>query len=249
MWYSNRMVAVSTAVVFLLSLGPAAQLSLGQDSHGDAASPEGVVLNKMHMANQVQIEMARSAMDKGQSTVVRRFGDRLLRDHRLGDRKVQSLAKSKGIQLKPVQMPTDAGQAQPAAAASATQPAEDDQAPATAPAIAPAADAAPAAATTPPKSPGSGDGADAKPDMQQQMMQMVQKLKQAEGLKFDNAYAMAMEKSHQRMVQTLQDALGKVQDPDVRGLIEKLIPILQQHVALAQDVQREVSAASAGGAK
>lgn len=67
------------------------------------------VLSDMHQMNNMQIEMGQMALDKGTTAEVRRFGDRLMRDHKVGDDKVVGLADELGIALmemppKPEQM-------------------------------------------------------------------------------------------------------------------------------------------------
>jgi putative membrane protein len=69
------------------------------------ASPEqkqmaGMVLSKMHMTNQMEMKVGKLAMKKGATDEVRRYGDRLVRDHRFADGKVENMAKAKGITLQ-----------------------------------------------------------------------------------------------------------------------------------------------------
>jgi putative membrane protein len=57
------------------------------------------VFAKIHHANMMEIEMGKLAMEKGQSSEVRSFGERLMRDHQLADRKLMSYAEDKNIPL------------------------------------------------------------------------------------------------------------------------------------------------------
>ena len=59
----------------------------------------GMVLSKMHMTNQMEVKLGELAMKKGASDEVRRYGDRLVRDHRFADGKVEDMAKAQGITL------------------------------------------------------------------------------------------------------------------------------------------------------
>lgn len=71
----------------------------------------------------------------------------------------------------------------------------------------------------------------------QQMMQMKQKaeqLGQKRGEAFDQMYLQMMVQSHEMATQTLNGALEQLQTPEVSALIEQLLPILNQHLTLAQ---------------
>jgi uncharacterized protein (DUF305 family) len=61
-----------------------------------------MVLSKMHMTNQMEVKLGELAMKKGASDEVRRYGDRLARDHRSADGMVADMAKAQGV---PLQMP------------------------------------------------------------------------------------------------------------------------------------------------
>ncbi len=72
----------------------------GQASGSGASLPQ-VVLSTMHQVNQLEMRLGRMAEEQGASTEVRRYGDRLYRDHRFGDGKVTSLAASQDLALLP----------------------------------------------------------------------------------------------------------------------------------------------------
>ena len=59
-----------------------------------------MVLSKMHMTNEMEVKLGELAMKKGASDEVRRYGDRLVRDHRFADGKVEDMAKAQGITLQ-----------------------------------------------------------------------------------------------------------------------------------------------------
>jgi predicted outer membrane protein len=67
-----------------------------------AMQAETRVLNLMRMSNQAEIRAAEIVLERTSSDTVRRFADRLLRDHRLADERLDSVAESKGIPLAPV---------------------------------------------------------------------------------------------------------------------------------------------------
>ncbi len=66
---------------------------------------------------------------------------------------------------------------------------------------------------------------------------MMQKLQQAQGEQFDQTLAQAMDEGHHKVIQSLNQAVGQLQDSDVRALVQKMIPILEQHRTLAQDLE------------
>lgn len=72
----------------------------------------------------------------------------------------------------------------------------------------------------------------------QEEKQMMEKLQMAQGGEFDTAFLKAMEKGHTKAIETLTQAHEKLQDPQVRGLVAKLIPILKQHLQLARNLEK-----------
>lgn len=71
---------------------------------------------------------------------------------------------------------------------------------------------------------------------------MKQKLQKAQGPEFDRAFLNAMEKIQAKAIQTLTQAHEKLQDPNLRGLIGKMIPIVNQDLQIAKDVEARSSA-------
>lgn len=161
-----------------------------------------MLLQQMHVANQVQIKAADIARHKATAVLTRRLADRFWRDHQVADGKVRGLASSLGYTLKsPAQM-QQMMQAMPPAQASAM------------------------------------GGAQKMQQMQkkmQMMQQMLAGLQSAPAAQFDQAYDKAMLKSQQNMLQMLQQARTQA-SPPVKKLLGVLIPILEQHVALARQV-------------
>lgn len=77
--------------------------------------------------------------------------------------------------------------------------------------------------TTPPPSP--------------EQQEMMQKLQQASGEEFDREFLTAMKKGHDKAIDMLSKAQGKIQDPELASLIAKMLPILKQHDHLAAGLQ------------
>lgn len=75
--------------------------------------------------------------------------------------------------------------------------------------------------------------------------QTMQKLQTLEGEEFDEAFLKFMVEGHQHSIQTLSKAHEKLEDPDVRDLVGKLIPILEQHLQLAKNLRGEPEPATA----
>lgn len=72
----------------------------------------------------------------------------------------------------------------------------------------------------------------------------MQKLQKLEGEEFDRVYLKFMVEGHEHAIKTLSKALEeKLKDPDVRELVEKSVPILQQHLELARQLRGKPAAA------
>ena len=80
---------------------------------------------------------------------------------------------------------------------------------------------------------------------QQSQMKIVDKLKAVQGPEFDQIYLNAMVQGHTHAIDTLDDVAGRLNDENVRSLVEKLIPILKQHRELARHLEAPQKAASA----
>lgn len=78
--------------------------------------------------------------------------------------------------------------------------------------------------------------AEAKKRMKE-MKQMMAKLKKMEGPSFDDVFLKMMVQGHKHSIQTLRQATEKLDEGEVRELVVNLIPILEQHLTLAQNLQ------------
>jgi len=58
------------------------------------------------------------------------------------------------------------------------------------------------------------------------------------GADFDKAFAEAMVDDHQRDIRKLKNAEKSLEQSDVRELVAKLLPTLQQHLELAKQIQK-----------
>lgn len=69
--------------------------------------------------------------------------------------------------------------------------------------------------------------------------QSVQKLMAASGSTFDQLFLKQVDSDHQRLIQRLQQDREDANDDDIEGLIDKILPILEQHRELAQILMKK----------
>jgi putative membrane protein len=86
-----------------------------------------------------------------------------------------------------------------------------------------------------PQSPPQGDQ---KQQMANQMTQQLQST--AKGADFDRAYMTGQVQAHQQTLTELQSYQSMVQTPQLRAMIEKAIPAVQQHLERAQRIQGQL---------
>jgi putative membrane protein len=180
------------AAAALWALWPQPSVTQGSPGAGPPPSPPQVVLSTMHQMNEMEMQVGRLAAEGGEAEAVRRYGDRLYRDHRFADRKVTALAQARELELLP-----------------------------------------------PPRLP-------AGPKLEP-MMQKAQQLGQMSGSEFDRMFLQMMVQSHEMAVSMLGDALGNLPEGEVRTLVSRLRPILQQHLDLARAIQSDLGIGSNAG--
>jgi putative membrane protein len=71
-------------------------------------------------------------------------------------------------------------------------------------------------------------------------------LQSASGSKFDTTYMQDMIQGHEHAVQRFRSEQGQAQAPQVKAVVAATLPILEQHLALAQAVQSEIQNQGAG---
>lgn len=71
------------------------------------------------------------------------------------------------------------------------------------------------------------------------------KLGKDTGAKFDQQFVKAQIKDHQKDIKEFEKASGKVQDPDLKAWIDKTLPHLREHLAMAQKLPEAGGKASA----
>jgi putative membrane protein len=84
--------------------------------------------------------------------------------------------------------------------------------------------------------------APAQGDQKQQMVNTATQQLQstAKGAEFDRAYMTAQVQMHQQTLTELQSYQGMVQNAELRAMIEKAIPAVQQHLQRAQTIQGQL---------
>jgi putative membrane protein len=69
---------------------------------------------------------------------------------------------------------------------------------------------------------------------------MIARLSKLAGMEFDRKYMQTMVKNHLNSIALFKKALKKVKDPDLRAWTAATLPILQEHLQMAQDVVRKL---------
>lgn len=72
----------------------------------------------------------------------------------------------------------------------------------------------------------------------QEHMRLHQKLSGIRGAGFDKAYIDAMCDDHQKMVDLLQSSSKSVTAPELRAYIDKTLPVVREHLAMAQKLRK-----------
>lgn len=57
------------------------------------------IASKIHSINQMEVKVGQLAMSRGTTPQIRRYGDRLVRDHQLADRMILGFSKDQGLAL------------------------------------------------------------------------------------------------------------------------------------------------------
>ncbi len=89
------------------------------------------------------------------------------------------------------------------------------------------------------------DGADAARDGRHeaaQEKQLESKLKSASGLDFDRLFLQQTSSDHERLIRKLQQDRQDASDDELEALIDKMMPILEQHQELAQILMKKEKA-------
>jgi putative membrane protein len=77
--------------------------------------------------------------------------------------------------------------------------------------------------------------------------QKFDELQQKSGEEFDQAYMDELVRDHEEDVEEFQQYVETGQDPDLTGFAEQTLPVLEEHLQLAQQTQEQVTAAAGQG--
>jgi predicted outer membrane protein len=144
------------------------------------ATPQQM-LQKLHMSNLHEIEMAKMAEQNG-SDRIKSYAKTLESDHQDADKKVKDLAQKKNITLSDTMKMKNA-------------------------------------------------------DAQQKMEQAKERFSSMKGQEFDRAFANRMSMEHKRVISMAQNWRQDCKDQDVCNLIDTLMPKLQQHEQMANQLR------------
>jgi putative membrane protein len=89
---------------------------------------------------------------------------------------------------------------------------------------------------------------DGRAGMIEKHQQHVNHLSGLQGAEFDKAYIRMMVEDHQQDVLKFEAQARGAKDEDVRAFAQRILPILREHLRMAQDIQRELGAGTAAPA-
>ena len=81
-------------------------------------------------------------------------------------------------------------------------------------------------------------------DLSEEGQGMYEDLQQKSGAEFDEAYMDDMVSDHEDDVSVFEDYVENAEDPDLRSFAEETLPTLKEHLALANQTQEQVAAAT-----
>ncbi len=195
-----------------------------KDSMADKGGDHrGRLLGFLHHVNKGEIEMAKLAKDNASSDQVKKFADTMIKDHQNADDQVVAFAKAHNVDL-------DAMHAQ-APGAPGTRMDENNSR-----AVGSATGEYARTAMG-----GSGTAGDPHAQAKAEHKATLEKLRGLKGPEFDREFVRVMIKDHQMAVDHLTSARTQVTDPEYVSLIDKLLPTIKQHVAMAQKLQDNLS--------
>jgi putative membrane protein len=87
-------------------------------------------------------------------------------------------------------------------------------------------------------------GVDLPADLDTKHRKMVDKMSQLNGAEFDKAYSKDMLDDHRKDLKDFQKQADKASDPDVKAFAAKHVPVLQEHLSLAEKLPGNASSSS-----
>jgi predicted outer membrane protein len=192
------------------------------DATDNQESLRGAMLvSFLHQANLREIDMARLVKTKFDSPQISRFADELLADHQAMDDQLVTFAKDRGIDLEAVRARVQAD---------IEQQWEERRT----------------------KAVGSATGewaftAEPRVDPEVARLAMTKfrasqdKLRTLTGVALSREFVQAVIDDHQMVIDRTSRALARINDPEVKGLVGKLLPVFKRHLTEAQGLQDRLS--------
>jgi putative membrane protein len=146
-----------------------------------SADPDVGVMQKVHQANQQELEMAQMALDKAQSPRVKAYAKKLVSDHTAADKQLLAYADKKKIDRSELQV-----------------------------------------ASTPTEAAKAGDP--------------HAKLNTSSGAEFDRDFVTVMIDEHDKAIEMVKTAKGTVSDKQLAKMLSAMLPKLERHKKMAQDL-------------
>jgi len=67
------------------------------------------------------------------------------------------------------------------------------------------------------------------------------------GAEFDRAYMHDMVQDHEKDVKQFRQESQRATDPDIKGFAQQTLPVLEQHLKMAQDTSKSLTAVGSSG--
>ena len=212
---------IAALVVSALAPGGGRALAQGQTSDPDTALRNAIVLSFLHQANLREIDMAGIAKARSDSQAIHSFADRLIADHKAVDKQVTDFANRRGMNL-------DAAVEQTKREVERMW--EDRRV----------------------KSVGSATGEwafTAEPNIDPQIAhlamtnfnQSLERLRDFTGSALNREFIRAVLQDQQMVIDRVTNARKRINDAEVAALIDQLLPVYRNHVAVAQRMQERIA--------
>jgi putative membrane protein len=86
------------------------------------------------------------------------------------------------------------------------------------------------------------DGAEPPKAADKEHDALLAKLQKLNGPAFDRAFVQAQVEDHKKDVQYFQKEASAVKDPQLKSFIQQTLPVMEQHLQMAQQIESELSA-------
>ena len=208
------------AVLMVFSIPAYAQSGVKSEAAGPERERATMLVSFLHHASQHEASTASLVKAKSDSPEVKAFADRLLADHQATESQLMAYANKHGVNLDAVQAQVRSGMEE---AANARQG----------------------------KSVGSSSGeyafmAEPTMDRESARLAMVnysnslENLRNLNGVPLSREFAQAVIKDDEMVVDRATRASSRVSDPEVTGLVDKIVPLLKQHMTTAQGLREKL---------